>query len=79
VDVKRYGIARPDSADSAALQALVASSLSDILLKIDSANISIITDTATQLIFNAEVTSNTTLLGSTTTRSYSLVYTLNQR
>lgn len=78
IDIKRYALTRPNSSDLTALEALVEASLSD-LREIDSVSISITSDTASQLVFTAQVVSNTTLLGITTLRNYSLTFTLTQR
>lgn len=79
VDIKRYSVVRPDSADTVALKALVASSLSKELTKIDSITLSDISDSASSLTFTAVVLSDSAFVGATTTRSYTLSYTLRRR
>lgn len=79
VDIKRYSVVRPDSADTVALKALVASSLSKELTKIDSITLSDISDSASSLTFTAVVLSDSAFVGATTTRSYTLSYTLLRR
>lgn len=75
VDIKKYGIELPDSSDSSILVAFVRSSFAGTLPKIDSVSVSSIMSTATQLIFNASVSSSTNSKNS----SYDLVYTLSKR
>jgi hypothetical protein len=79
VDIKKNGIALPDSSDAAILDAFVRTSFAGTLPKIDTVSVSSILSTTTQLVFNATVSNSTTIGSSTTTRSYDLVYTFSKR
>jgi len=79
VDIRNYGVALPDSTDSAILVAFVRTSFAGTLPKIDTVSVSSILSTATQLVFNATVSNSTTIGSSTTKRSYDLVYTVSKR
>jgi hypothetical protein len=79
VDIKHYDVARPDTADSAAMNALIKTSLRDLVREIDSTTISLVSNTATELVFSVALVSDTVLPGNSTERDFSLVFTLRQR
>ncbi len=79
VDIKHYDVARPDTADTAAMNALIKTSLRDLVREIDSTTISLVSNTATELVFSVALVSDTVLPGNSTERDFSLVFTLRQR
>lgn len=79
VDIKKYGIDLPDSANSAILDAFVRTSFAGTLPKIDSVSVTSVVSTATQLVLNATVSNSTTIGSTTTKRNYDLVYTFSKR
>ncbi len=79
VDITRYNITRPSATDTAGLQALVTSSLSSLLSKLDSIVLSNISETSQQLSFTATVASDTVFPTSRTERDYTLQYVIRLR
>lgn len=79
IDEKRFNLARPLATDTAALRAIVQEVMKDEVREFDSVSITVTTDSTTALVFRSTVTSNTVSAGNSTTRTYQLVISLQQR
>lgn len=79
VDIKKYAVSKPDSSDNSALQAIVSSSLSDILPIIDSVSVSVVSETASTLVLSATVSRSSNLPGSSKESEYEVTLTFTQR
>jgi hypothetical protein len=79
INEKRFNLTRPLATDTAALRAIVQNVMKDEVREFDSISITVTTDSTTALVFSSTVTSNTSSAGNTTTRTYQLVITLQQR
>ena len=79
VDIKKYAVARPDSADEDALEAIVRSALASILPVIDSLSVTVLSDSTSTLVLSATASRSTNLPGNNKESEYEVVLTFTQR
>ena len=79
IDEKRFNLSRPLASDTAALRAIVEDVMKDEVREFTAVSTAVTTDSTTALIFTATVASNTVSAGNTTSRTYQLVISLQQR